>query len=492
MPLTIRGNLASQWQGFNGNVSAPMYSFSSAPGSGVYHAGAGNIGVSVNGTSGLLVSANGVTVQGHTIGVGANVSAVTNLAVGNGALQTNTTGNQNTACGQSALNQNTTGIQNTACGQSALQNNTTGNYNTACGSSALFSNTTGTQNTACGVNALQNNTMGSYNAACGVNALQNNTTGNYNTACGQGALQSNTTGTQNTACGVNALQNNTMGSYNAACGVNALVNNTTGTYNVACGQGAMNFNIAGGNYNFSGCVGLGYDSRCSADYQNQVGGSGTTTYVYGTVQNRSDVRDKADVRDTVLGLDFIEHLRPVDYKWDLRDDYFDKVYYVTLVNISGDDLEDGQYDIVVGTTKIGSVSYPSKDILLDEDITFTEAPQHAEIAGYPVQLKIQTSEKLVQVPKDGSKKRTRYHHGVIAQDVKDTLENLGIDFGGYQWHSVSGGNDVYSIGYDEFIAPLIKAVQEVSAHNKLLESKNTILESQVSAMDARLTALENP
>ena len=50
-----------------------------------------------------------------------------------------------------------------------------------------------------------------------------------------------------------------------------------------------------------------------------------TTYVYGTVQNRSDSRDKADVRDTVLGLDFINKLRPVDFKWDLREQYIDHV-----------------------------------------------------------------------------------------------------------------------------------------------------------------------
>jgi len=32
------------------------------------------------------------------------------------------------------------------------------------------------------------------------------------------------------------------------------------------------------------------------------------------VQNRSDANDKADVRPTVLGLDFINSLRPVDFK----------------------------------------------------------------------------------------------------------------------------------------------------------------------------------
>ena len=65
--------------------------------------------------------------------------------------------------------------------------------------------------------------------------------------------------------------------------------------------------------------------------------------------------------------------------------------------------------------------------------------------------------------RDGSKKRSRYHHGVIAQQVEQVTKETGIDFGGLQDHKVNGGSDVYSVGYEEFIAPLIKAVQELSA-----------------------------
>ena len=39
---------------------------------------------------------------------------------------------------------------------------------------------------------------------------------------------------------------------------------------------------------------------------------------------------------------------------------------------------------------------------------------------------------------------------------------LLCDFGGYQDHKVAGGEDVLSIGYDELIGPLIKALQEVN------------------------------
>ena len=70
--------------------------------------------------------------------------------------------------------------------------------------------------------------------------------------------------------------------------------------------------------------------------------------------------------------------------------------------------------------------------------------------------------KLSNLAHDGTKKRNRLHHGLIAQEVKALIDTSGVDFGGYQDHKLSGGDDVLSIGYDEFIAPLIKAIQELN------------------------------
>jgi hypothetical protein len=80
-----------------------------------------------------------------------------------------------------------------------------------------------------------------------------------------------------------------------------------------------------------------------------------------------------------------------------------------------------------------------------------------------------TQTSLVAVPKDGSRAKRRKHQGVIAQEVKAVMDELGVDFGGYQDHSINGGTDVLTIGYDEFIAPLIKAVQELTTRVKYLE-----------------------
>ena len=79
--------------------------------------------------------------------------------------------------------------------------------------------------------------------------------------------------------------------------------------------------------------------------------------------------------------------------------------------------------------------------------------------------------QLKNVVRDGSKKRTRFHHGLIAQEVKSLIESTGVDFGGFQDSTIKGGDDVMTIGYQELIAPLIKAVQELSAKVAKLESK---------------------
>jgi hypothetical protein len=92
-----------------------------------------------------------------TVGMSAQDGA--NVAIGFGALRnTNGTGTHsgggNNAVGQEALNSNTTGYQNNAFGYHALQHNTTGSGNIAIGAGALEANTTGSLNIAIGHFAL--------------------------------------------------------------------------------------------------------------------------------------------------------------------------------------------------------------------------------------------------------------------------------------------------------------------------------------------------
>jgi hypothetical protein len=301
---------------------------------------------------------------------------------------------------------------------------------------------------------MYNNTIGSYNTATGVAALYYNTTGNYNVASGLNALYGNTTGQWNVGIGNNALSGCTTGERNSSLGVNALYELVT----------------------YVNCSGIGHNSAVSASNQVQLGDSATTTYAYGAVQARSDIRDKADVQDTVLGLEFVNALRPVDYKWDMRESYrteapaivnkpFEPTAPVAPVEPAPDasDSEKEKYERDLESFTLKLEEY-------DEKL----AAYNASLPAYEAYLiekdEWLESNKLGNITHDGTHKRSRFHHGLIAQEVQSLIAETGIDFGGFQDHSVKGGDDVLSIGYEELIGPMIKAIQQLSA--KVAELEN--------------------
>jgi len=268
----------------------------------------------------------------------------------------------------------------------------------------------------------------SSNTSYGTLALNSNTVGDSNTAHGYLALTANTTGSRNTASGRNALSSNTTGSNNTANGRDALNSNTVGNYNTAHGYLALSANTA-----YNNVSGLGHNVQVTGSDQVQLGNSNTTVYTQsGTVSSRSDLRDKADVRDTILGLDFITALRPVDYRWDLRDDY---------------------------KPDAPTEPEPLKDDATEQDIQAHELALSQYENDHAEWLIAVKHENLIH---DGTYKRSRYHHGVIAQEIAGVIAESGVDFGGYQDHKVNGGEDVLTIAYSELIGPLVKALQEVN------------------------------
>jgi hypothetical protein len=121
----------------------------------------------------------------------------------------------------------------------------------------------------------------------------------------------------------------------------------------------------------------------------------------------SDLREKKDIQSSNLGLEFITKLKPVSYKWKV-----------------GENIVTAEED---GVSENGELKY-----------------------------------KQVITPREG--KRT--HYGLIAQEVKDVLGD--IDFGGFIHDSES---DLMGLRYDQFISPLIKAIQEQQAQIEELKSK---------------------
>ncbi|MBL8008381.1 MAG: tail fiber domain-containing protein [Ignavibacteria bacterium] len=227
-----------------------------------------------------------------------------NTGVGFRSLFSNITGSSNTASGYQSLYYNTTGNSNTGVGNHSLRFNTTGNSNTGVGNQSLESNTSGYSNTGVGNYSLNFNTTGNYNTGIGNYSLNSNTTGNSNTSIGNASLLNNITGYANTSVGFSSLSSNTTGGYNTSLGFYAGSTITTGSNNTNLGNGAEPLTPTSSNQ-----ITLGNNQvnalRCNVQ----------------TFYSLSDMRDKKNITDLSLGLDFIMKLKPRQFNWDKREWY---------------------------------------------------------------------------------------------------------------------------------------------------------------------------
>ena len=75
--------------------------------------------------------------------------------------------------------------------------------------------------------------------------------------------------------------------------------------------------------------------------------------------------------------------------------------------------------------------------------------------------------------KDGTLAGTKEHYGLIAQELKATLDELEIRFDGL---GHDDEKDAYRLTYEELIAPIIKAIQELKEEqdriNDILDRNN--------------------
>jgi hypothetical protein len=335
------------------------------------------------------------------------------------------------------------GQTNTPTGTSALASVTTGTHNTATGYESLFSNTTGSYNSAHGAWTLYSNTTGYNNSAYGVYSLYNNTTGNDNTAMGYRSLYNATSSHYNTAFGTESLFNITSGStFNVALGYRSFFNPATLQYCVAAGafagnnsgQTANTFIGAYADANSTGynnATAIGYNAIVTSSNSMRLGDN-NITYIGGAYawSTGSDRRIKKNIRENVPGLEFIRLLKPVSYQLDI--------------------------------SKADAIMQPVR------------------------KLADGTSVKL---PEQVKKTAPRMYSGFIAQDVETAAQSIHFDFSGVDRPQHADG--IYGLRYEQFVVPLVKAGQELSASCDELQAEITQLITEIDVAIRELKTIRS-
>lgn len=307
---------------------------------------------------------------------------IQNLALGYGALSSNSTGTYNTGIGPFAV-PSSNGNRNVGVGYRTLSGNG-GSCNIAMGQCAGY-NSGGSGNTFIGFKAGHNASGAGRNTFVGTCAGAYNT-GQWNTSLGANALQFNNY-SYTTVIGTNSNsqgnESTTVGSFSSAniCSVAVGYFTAAPDCGIVVGQGGV-----------------------SANRHTKWGtGSFSSNWVRCAWTNLSDCRDKTCIKnlDENLGLNLLRQLTPVSFNFDYRQRYVDKCKY----------------------------EYGTKDNTLA------------------------TSFK---------------NYGFLAQELKTVLENLNVKFEALGYDPKK---DSYRITYEEFIAPLIKGVQQTLTRLENLESR---------------------
>jgi hypothetical protein len=284
----------------------------------------GNIGAvvstSVSATSGTVQTLTASTLTGVLTGGTYTGSIGTSASLTAGTVQTLTastltgvltggtyTGSIGTSCNFTAGTIGTfTGSSDATINSVRVGQGVSGNI-----TSVVLGNTASTNSTASGgctsIGYQANKSIVStFNTAVGYNAnsgTNNNSGGGYNTSVGAQTLIALTSGSQNTNLGYGAGDDITSGNSNTCIGYFA-GNTTTGTNNTHIGNSAS-------------------DTTGGATASNTIvlGNSAITTLrcQTATISALSDARDKSNIEDIPVGLDFVKDLRPVKFTWNQRD-----------------------------------------------------------------------------------------------------------------------------------------------------------------------------
>ena len=392
---------------------------------------------------------------GLRAGVG-NTSGYSNVAIGTDALSLNTSRNDLVAIGDSSLYHNGTGAvavgegsQNVAVGSFTMYSNTTGYQNTAIGHYTMYNNTTGFDNTTLGKSTMYNNTTGSYNTALGYQPLFYSTTGSYNTAVGGYALFQTNSASKNVAVGYEALRfqgtsfsngNVAYETDNTAVGYDALYSNqptstANGAGNTGIGMNSLYYNITG-NFNTA----LGYNSGVG------VAGNYNNTVSIGNNGYLNLFSNQAFLGNLSTG-------------WNGGNQAWSTFSDARIKTNIQEDVKGLEF-----ITRLRPVTY-NRNIRAAIKLTGNE-----ETPDYPGKYDI---EKIK-------------YSGFLAQDVEKAAHEAGYDFSGYT--KPRSDKELYTLSYEQFVVPMVKAIQEQQALIEKLTKQVNQQQVQYEALLKRVNA----
>ncbi len=283
---------------------------------------------------------------------------------------------------------------------------------------------TGSSNTSLGSLSMMAAAGGS-NTGVGVAALRDNT-GSSNTAVGNYSMRCNSSGNNNASLGNSAMRANTTGGCNTAVGDIALEFNTTGTRNTALGRYALGKSTTG-----SCNIAVGWYAQCSI-----CAGINNTIVIGASAQTSSTTGH------TVWGNTLNNVCNCIYTAWSTVSDCRDKTNVKSLGS---------KYGLAL-IKKLRPVAFN-----WDHRDTYVR------------QCKYEYGQK------DGNLASVKEHYGLIAQELKSAIDELDVRFDGL---GHDDEKDAYRLTYEELIAPIIKAIQELVAENEEIKGRLEILENK--------------
>ncbi len=436
--LTVDASGNATWQSASGGGASKLDDLSDVK---TYGTGSVMLGST---TTGTIINAN------HNFSSGQNALKMittgdNNISIGYNTLDAITTSGNLVAMGYSALGSCTTATNSIAIGYGALSGALKSSDNIAIGNVTMTANVTGYGNTAVGYSALSK-VINFLNTAIGYNAGKNTQTsgtntyfGGYNTYMGAFSGENNTIGSHNTTFGFKAMwipgsyTPGDMGDGNTAFGSQALWSNT-GERNVAIGNGS-NMSSSANNpplaFTGTNTITIGNGSQptsLSVSNEARLGNNSITSLrSQVSLTTTSDERVKENISENVVGLAFINKLRPVTYNYSL------------------DKMNDLQQQMGF---EVDSLEYEGKRDI--EKIRFS---------------------------------------GFIAQEVESAAAEVNYAFSGVDKPKTEGA--IMGLRYSEFVVPLVKATQEqqklIENQTKLISEQQEIIKNLLE----RVEALEN-